>query len=247
MTRGRLGRTAIVVAASLFAFVASASAYEGFGAETPGGAGKTIVKVTNLNDSGAGSLREALAGGNRTIVFAVGGTINLLSKLALKGSYVTVDGLTAPSPGITLRNAGLTLSGTTVHNVIIRGIRIRQPGVNDSSGDGLSIKYGAHHIVVDHVSIDGCGDGNLDVTKGAHDVTISWSVFSSCLKNMLVKYSAERVSLHHNAFVSSQYRNPYISNENDGSVAQDTTVDLRNNLVWGWGNEGGGTGVECGA
>ncbi|MGH7818700.1 MAG: pectate lyase family protein, partial [Candidatus Binatia bacterium] len=224
-----------------------AAAYQGFGASTPGGAGKPVYRVTNLNDSGPGSFRDAVSQGNRTVVFDVTGTINLLSAVSIKGGFLTIDGLSAPPPGVTLRNAGLRLSDSTVHDVIVRGIRVRSPGINDSSGDGISIKYGAYNVVIDHVSVHDCGDGSLDITKGAHDVTVSWSVFSGCAKNMLIKYEASRVSLHHNVFVDSQYRNPWVNNLDDGTPAPDTTVDMRNNLVWNWGNSGGGTGAECGA
>ncbi|MGH7821911.1 MAG: hypothetical protein ACREQ9_19285 [Candidatus Binatia bacterium] len=238
---------ASLLALALLAPASTASGAQGFGASTPGGAGKPVYRVTNLNDSGAGSLRDAVSQGNRSVVFTVAGTIDLQSAVSVKGAFVTVDGFSAPAPGITLRNAGMRLSGTSVHDVVLRGFRIRNPGVNDSSGDGVSIKYGAYNVLVDHLSIDGCGDGSLDVTKSAHDVTVAWSVLSGCAKNVLIKYEATRVTLHHNVFVHSQWRNPWISNVNEGIVSPDTTVDMRNNLVWGWGDSGGGTGIECGA
>ena len=228
-------------------FVARAAiAAQGFGADTPGGAGKPVYRVTTLADTGPGSLRDAVSQGNRTILFDRAGSIDLDSNVAVRGAFLTIDGLSAPSPGITLRNAGLYLSGSGVHDVIVRGIRVRDPGRN-GTGDGITIKEGAYRVLVDHVSLDGCGDGNIDVTKGAHDVTIAWSVLSGCAKNVLIKYEAQRVTLHHNVLVHSQWRNPWISNLNEGTIAPDTTADLRNNLIWGWGSDGGGTGVECGA
>jgi subtilase family serine protease len=234
--------------------LAHASVPEGFGAATPAGNGKPIVHVTNLNDSGAGSLREALSAGNRTIVFDVAGTIRLTSQIYVRGSYITIDGTTAPSPGITLAGEGLAIHGSGgsyydcgsrcygVHDVIVRGLRIR-----DSVGDGLRIAHGAYNIVVDHVSIQGSFDGNLDITE-SHDVTVQWSVLAEggdVQKNMLIKYSPSRVTLHHNIFVAAQQRNPQVKINDEGDAATDTTLDMRNNVVWDWLN-GYGTYVWMG-
>ncbi|MCI0633292.1 MAG: hypothetical protein L0206_05155, partial [Actinobacteria bacterium] len=141
------------------------------------------------------------------------------------------------------RGHGLRIAGSNgaVHDVVVTGIRARE-----LLGDGITIRDGAYNVVVDHVSIDGCGDGSLDITRKARDVTVAWSVFSRCPKNMLIKYEANRVSIHHNAFVDSVFRNPWLSNLDDGRATTDITADVRNNLVWEWGT-GAGTGVECGA
>jgi hypothetical protein len=179
--------------------------------------------------------------GSRTIEFARAGTITLREDVTIEGSFVTIDGTSAPAPGITLRGAGLRVSDG-VHDVVIRGIRIRDPKF-----DGIGVKYGAHDVLIENVSVDGAGDGNIDITKDAHDVTVAWSVLSDCKKNMLVSYQANRVTLHHNVFIDSQWRNPWIKTLDDGRMAADTTADMRNNIVWAWGNAGGGTGVVCGA
>ena len=81
--------------------------------------------MTNLNNSGPGSLREAVSGGNRTVVFDVAGTITLTSEITIRDSFTTVDGLSAPGPGITLRNAGLIVRGPG-HDFVIRGLRIER-------------------------------------------------------------------------------------------------------------------------
>ncbi|MGH2830911.1 MAG: hypothetical protein ACRDJM_10560, partial [Actinomycetota bacterium] len=215
---------------------------QGFGAATPGGDRKPAHHVTHLGDSGPGSLRDALSAGDRRVVFDVAGTISLESPVSVRGSFVTIDGASAPPPGITLRNHGIRMDGGGVHDVIVRGLRIRSP-----RSDGITVKNGVNRVLIHQVSVDGCGDGNVDITRGAHDVTVSWSIISGCAKNMLIKYDAGRVSLHHNVFVHSQWRNPWLSNADDGRVAAGITADVRNNVVWGWGNRGGGTGVECGA
>ena len=103
---------------------------EGFGAVTPGGAGRAACVVTSLFDSGSGTLRECLSGGNRRVVFAVAGTIALASQLDVHGPFVTIDGFTAPAPGITLRGGGLNIwdRGDDAHDIIVRGLRIRDVG-----------------------------------------------------------------------------------------------------------------------
>lgn len=222
--------------------------YSGWGASTPGGYGQPVYHVTTLADSGAGSFRDAVSQGNRYVVFDVAGTINLSSVVYIEGSFITIDGLSAPSPGITIQQAGLRLVEGTPHDVIISGIRIRNPAVNYPEGDCITIKDGVYNIVIDHVSVDGASDGNIDITQGAHDVTVQWSVLSNCAKNMLINYGAQHVSLHHNIWVDSQWRNPNIQFADAAtSMAPDTTADFRNNIVWDWGDNGGGTIVQCGA
>jgi pectate lyase len=234
--------TVCIVSAGLWSFgrpVVEAAGYQGFGATTPGGAQSGVtVHVTNLNDSGAGSLRGALLQGNRTIVFDVSGTITLASLLKVKGAFITIDGFSAlalfpGSPGITLVNAGLRLSGLdNTHDVIIKGIRIR-----NASGDGITIRDGAHRIVIDHVSLQKSTDGDVDVTRGASDVTVQWSIIAQNDPShnllVLVDLQALRVTFHHNLFVKGQSRNPHTGW--DGTLATtppDTVADVRNNLIW---------------
>jgi hypothetical protein len=199
-----------------------------------------VARVTNLNDSGPGSFREAVSRGNRTVVFDVAGEVVLSKTVPVRGAFITIDGLTAPSPGITLKNYGLSISGDRgAHDIIVRGIRIRAAGSNTDKeeSDGINIVKGAYNVVIDHVSIHGSEDGNLDIGTGARDVTISWSILAEPRgqqKNMLIKFDPARVSLHHNIFVGALQRNPQIAIDNSGTPATDITVDMRNNLVWGW-------------
>ena len=102
------------------------SGVEGFGFETKGGAGGEIVRVTNLNKSGEGSLAAALEmEGPRIVVFEVGGVIDLeKSSLGIRNPNITIAGQTAPNPGITLIKGGI---GIATHEVVIQHIRVR-PG-----------------------------------------------------------------------------------------------------------------------
>src|SRR6478609_9986754 len=99
---------------------------EGFGATTVAGRGGAVLTVTNLNDSGAGSLRAALsAAGPRTVVFETSGTVTLTSDdLVVSNPYLTLAGQTSPSPGITIRGGGIRIM---THDVLIQHVRVR-PG-----------------------------------------------------------------------------------------------------------------------
>jgi hypothetical protein len=216
--------------------------YEGFGAQATGGQGKPVYQVTNLNDSGTGSLRDALSQGDRHIVFSVGGEILLQSRLFVQGANVTIDGLTAPDPGITLRNYGLRISGIFgASNVIVRGIRV-QIAANVSAEDGIAIISGAHNIVIDHVSIRGATDESIGLND-VQDVTVSWSILADPIDshntNMLITNRARRISIHHNLFLRADRRNPWVAwvlEEDLGVVtppeAPEIQADIVNNLMW---------------
>ena len=209
---------------------------QGFGATTPGGAKGDVVHVTTLADNGDdanpidGSLRKALAGSHRYVVFDVGGEIALSTHLYVRGSYVTIDGLTAPPPGITLKNYGLILRGKVgAHDVVVRGLRIRdivRATGGDTQFDGIQVVDGAFNIVIDHVSIDGADDGSIDITNDSHDVTVSWSILAhpKAGKNMLIKYGASRVTLHHNLLMTGGFRNPQVEWGKKPARASDTVV-----------------------
>jgi hypothetical protein len=213
--------------------------YEGFGRNTTGGAYKALYRVTNLNDSGTGSLRAALSQGNRCVVFDVGGTITLASNLLVRGANVTIDGLTAPAPGITLKGATLVMAGASgAGNVVVRGIRHRGA---PAGADAIRV-YQAANVVIDRVSVSGFGDGAVDVTENSRDVAIQWSILGDGTPThnfpSLIKYETMRVSVHHNLYVNSSDRNPHCS-RGDGASAltPDTVCDVRNNIVWNYGTK----------
>src|SRR5712692_6968373 len=96
---------------------------EGFGSTTPGGRGGKVTFVTNLNDSGAGSLRAACeAEGPRIVIFRVSGLITLASPITVKSPYLTIAGQTAPGDGICLRNFTFNIA---THDVVVRYLRSR--------------------------------------------------------------------------------------------------------------------------
>lgn len=144
----------------------------GWGGETPGGRGGTVLKVTTLAGSGPGSLRAALeAEGPRIVVFEVGGVIDLDGHdIRIANPFVTIAGQTAPEPGITLIRGGVSIR---THDVIVRHIRIR-PGANGAapkSGwevDGLTTS-GAHDVIVDQCSFSWATDENLTASGPRFD------------------------------------------------------------------------------
>jgi hypothetical protein len=150
--------------------VAAAQAFPGavgWAADTRGGRGGTIVRVTSLAARGPGSLRAALeAKGPRIVVFEVGGVIDLgRTTLDITEPFLTIAGQTAPSPGITIIRGGIDVK---THDVIIRHIRIRTgvDGQAPRSGweaDALST-VGAHNVIVDHCSMSWALDENLSAS-----------------------------------------------------------------------------------
>jgi hypothetical protein len=141
---------------------------------TEGGLGGRILRVTNLNADGPGSLREALGTqGPRIVVFEVGGVIDLgESTLVIEEPFVTLAGQTAPSPGITLIRGSIRI---TTHDVLVQHIRVRpgdagHPRRSGWEPDGIST-YGAeaYNIVVDHCSITWAVDENLSASGPQHE------------------------------------------------------------------------------
>src|SRR5688572_10432930 len=139
----------------------------GWAAQTPGGRGGEIVRVTNLDPSGPGSLRAALERrGPRIVVFEVGGIIDLgLQTVTIDEPFLTIAGQTAPSPGITLIRGGIDIR---THDVIVRHIRIRtgadgQPRMSGWEADAFST-LGAWNVIVDHCTMTWGIDENLSAS-----------------------------------------------------------------------------------
>ena len=121
---------------------------EGSGRFTKGGRGGEVYEVTNLNNSGPGSIVDAVSQSNRTVIFRISGTIELGSVVLKPKSNITIAGQTAPGDGICLKGR-IKISS---NNIIIRYIRVRvDAGAANSSGDAIDIEKGKN-IIIDHVS-----------------------------------------------------------------------------------------------
>lgn len=216
---------------------------EGFGSHTPGGRGGRVIAVTNLNDSGPGSLREACtAPGARIVVFRVGGTIRLQSHLRITEPFITIAGQTAPGDGILLRDAGLYIE---THDVVVRFLRVRiGPSLVEkyNTQDPLHIEgENCYNVIVDHCSFSWSIDECSSVRGPAHDVTLSWLLVGEALRTPLSKAQIEkerahsmgiilggnpdRCTLHHNLFTHCDSRNPRIQGGRHAFV---------NNVVYDW-------------
>lgn len=157
---------------------------EGFGAASVGGRGGRVIQVTNLADSGTGSLRACMmATGPRTCVFRVSGTIELLTQIKPTSGYLTVAGQTAPGDGIAIKNHPSNLTGSPLYlnapHIIIRHLRVRPGptgGTKQDTTDSITVDSRAVNTILDHVSLSWATDEPFNTTKNASNVTIQWSM-----------------------------------------------------------------------
>lgn len=229
---------------------------EGYGAPATGGATECVV--SNTNASGSGSLRSCLSGGNKLIKFSTSGTITITNDTPLVvESNTTIDGFTAPSPGIDI--TGGTLRFWDVTNVIVRNLRMRNVGFSGTTPstsygtvtqeiDCIDIQGTSSFLVFDHVSVWNCGDGGLDVKAPASDVTVQWSIFSTWKTHLFGITTTNdgqpnpgRVSYHHNAIVCNDQGNLTPAGESRGcdrnplirAAQTSPIIDIRYNNIQG--------------
>lgn len=206
--------------------------HPGWAARNRGGQGGRIIRVTNLQPAGEGSLRAALeAVGPRIVVFEIGGVIDMAgAALAIKQPNITVAGQTAPAPGITIIKAELTIS---THDVIIQHLMFRpgEFGRAKRSGkdqDGISTVGGAREVIIDHCSFSWATDENLSASghrflgdgpeewrrNTSHRITYSHNLIYEGLSHSVhEKGEHSKGSLiHDNTSEVLLYRNIYASN-----------------------------------
>ncbi len=206
---------------------------EGYGKYTVGGRGGVVYEVTNLNDSGKGSLRAAVeAEGPRTVVFRVSGTIDLKSNLSIKNPYITIAGQTAPGDGICIKRYPLTIGAD---EVIIRYIRVRFGDESGQDSDAISSRY-VKNLILDHVSASWSVDECISIYH-CENITVQWCISAESMFNSNhIKsnhgfggiWGSNYSSYHHNLIANHSSRNPRFA-----SGCGNT--DYRNNVLYNWG------------
>ena len=233
---------------------------EGHGRYVTGGRGGKIVHVTNLNNSGTGSLRAAVSGNDKKIVvFDVSGIIALSAELII-GDNTTIAGQTAPTPGITVRYFTMRPG----NNNIIRFIRFRR-GEEKNVNDGADATWqrNKNNIIFDHCSFS----WSIDEIASFYDnrsFTMQWCTLGEALANPGHTkgehsyggiWGGKGASFHHNFLCHMQNRAPRFCGARYAWEGYDKTkyanpiqaeiVDFRNCVMYNWGNGNGcygGTG-----
>lgn len=227
---------------------------EGGGMYTTGARGAsspTIYHVTNLNDSGTGSLRDAVSKGNRIVVFDVAGTINLKDYLRISKSNITILGQTSPGDGICISGAPTMINAD---NVIVRYLRFRM-GVYDYDkmlyDDDAFGGVGYKNVIVDHCSMSYANDECCSM-YAMKDSTVQWCIITEPLNKSIHDegsgieehgyggiWGGTNMSYHHNLVSSAKSRFPRVGTSETvksygGAKDTESLLDVRNNVFYNW-------------
>jgi len=209
----------------------------GFGRFATGARGVAspqVYRVTNLNDSGPGSFRDAVSQPGRIVTFAVGGIITLQSNVQVAPN-VTVAGQTAPGDGVVFFNKRITFTGAS--NTICRYLRVRLGATGNQGNDASGLANGSN-IILDHMSfswgMDEVFSINWDNKGTAPDnITVQNSIIGQGLHRanhsaggLIQTPDGGKVSLVGNLYISNKTRNPKVKGINE----------FINNVVYDWGN-----------
>ncbi|KAI1086371.1 polysaccharide lyase family 1 protein [Rostrohypoxylon terebratum] len=216
--------TLIPSAAGLLAFPGA----EGFGRNAVGGRTGSVYHVTNLNDSGTGSFRDAVSKANRIVVFDVGGTIKITTRIAVSKN-IYIAGQTAPGDGITVYGNGMSFSNA--NDAIVRYIRFRMGKGGESGKDAITIADGSN-MIFDHVSVTWGRDETFSINGDVYNVTVQNTIIGQGLETHScggLMQSDYGISLFRNLYIDNKTRNPKVKGVND----------FQNNVVYNWGGGGG--------
>lgn len=215
---------------------------EGGGKFSFGGRGGKVFVVTNLADSGPGTLREACeSAGPRIVVFNVAGVIHLEKPVYIEAPYITIDGHTAPGDGVCIADNGLV---DNAHDVVIRYLRLRRGNLDIFNRHGVHYGNPIGNIIIDHVSASWGEDQNIDTYRHLYqspdggptlklpsvNVTIQWCITSEALNTYNHAFGGDwggrNTAFHHNLLACNTGRNP--------SVAMTYDFNFVNNVLFNW-------------
>jgi hypothetical protein len=213
---------------------------EGFGKDALGGRGGSVCHVTTLSDSGAGSLRDCVSQPNRTVVFDVGGWINLSSNLGITQNNLTIAGQTAPGSGIGVRGRKLSIGGD---HVVMRFLRVRRGIlVTTDRDDAMTVSSDASDVIIDHCSVSYGTDETLsmpgDEGRGPRNLTLQWSIVAWGLQRNNHSagslFTSNQTTIHHTLWAFNKTRNPRARSEEASNRGQGGHLDWVNNVIYGW-------------
>jgi hypothetical protein len=222
---------------------------EGGGMYSFGGRGGKVLVVTNLNDSGPGSFREACeTAGPRIVVFNVAGIIQLKNRIVIRAPYITISGATAPGDGVCI--AGNTVELET-HDIVIRHMRFRRGALDASERNDSIGGNPVGNLIIDHVSASWGLDENMSMYRHMYqppgggkelklptvNVTIQHSIFSEALNLYHHAFGSTigglNSTFHHNLWASNTGRNPSVGMYGDFTFANNVIFNYRHRTVDG--------------
>ena len=201
---------------------------QGFGKKATGARNGVVYHVTNLNDSGSGSFRDAVSASNRFVVFDVGGYIQLVTAVSVK-SNITIAGQTAPGGGIGFRSGEISFANSS--NIIMRHVRIRPGSETASTEDDALSLYKAKNVMIDHSSFEFGPWNNIDAVSDDWQVSPMTDV--SIQDSLIADPTGQQFGAHTES-VSSQmawYRNIFANSHNRNPLSKINDVFV-NNLLY---------------